>query len=153
MKKYFFILFLSILTSNCTLDKVINDHGTKFIDEKEKKLIVNSTNKNDIIKLLGPPSTKSMFDNDVWIYIERNKAKRSLLSIGAEKTYTNNVLVLEIDNKGLLVKKELHQIDKMNKINFSNDKTTVNYSKNSFTYDFLNSLRQKINNPKNSRQN
>ena len=75
------------------------------------------------------------------------------MSIGGEKTYANNVLVLEIDNKGLLVKKELHQIDKMNKINFSNDKTSVNYSKNSFTYDFLNSLRQKINNPKSNRQN
>ena len=45
--------------------------------KKKSDLIVNRNNKNDITKLLGPPSVKSTFDNDVWIYIERKKQQIS----------------------------------------------------------------------------
>ena len=66
-----FIIFVFLFISNCTLNKVIKHHGVHFLDKKENALVLNITNKNDILKILGPPSTKSSFDNDVWIYIER----------------------------------------------------------------------------------
>ena len=72
---------------------------------KQAKLKINFTNKNDIIKLIGPPSTKSTFDNDVFIYIERKTSSSKLSKLGKKKLLTNNVLVLEIDNTGLLLSK------------------------------------------------
>ena len=144
MKKTLYLFIVYAFISNCSLDKVVNNHGVKFIEIKEKQLFLNKSNKNDIIEIMGPPSTRSMFDNDLWIYIERKNTKKSILSFGSKITEINNVLILEIDNKGLLVKKDLYQIDKMNKIKFSTENTSVNYSKNSFVYDFLSSLRQKV---------
>ena len=133
--------------SNCTFNKVIKHHGVHFLDKKQETLYISKTNKNDILTELGPPSTKSTFDNDIWIYIERKTSKRSLFTLGKKKLYKNNVLVLEIDNKGLLVKKDFFDINDMNKLEFSENKTTVQYTKNSFVYDFLSSVRQKVNDP------
>ena len=145
MKILLIILFLFI--SNCTLNKVVKHHGIHYLEKKQKFLIVNLTNENDIISLLGPPSTKSKFDNDTWIYLERKTSKDSLIKLGKKITIVNNVLVLEIDNKGLLVKKEFLSINDMKKIKFSNKTTENKYSKNSFVYDFLSSMRQKVNDP------
>ena len=144
MKKTLYLFIVYAFISNCSLDKVVNNHGVKFIEIKEKQLFLNKSNKNDIIEVMGPPSTRSMFDNDLWIYIERKNTRKSILSFGSKITEVNNVLILEIDNKGLLVKKDLYQIDKMNKIKFSKENTRLNYTKNSFVYDFLSSLRQKV---------
>ena len=110
-----------------------------------KKIQVNTTNRNDLIKIFGEPSTKSTFDNDVWIYIERKITNTHLL--GRRELIVNNVLVLEIDQRGLLAKIDFYNIDDMKKIKFDKDKTTIAYKKRSFVYDFLSSMRQKINDP------
>jgi len=117
------------------------------LEKKQEKLILNTTNKNDITKILGPPSTKSSFDNDVWIYIERKTTTNHLFKLAKEKIIVNNVLVLEIDNFGLLVNKEFYNKDKMNDLIFSEDETKNMISKKSFVYDFLSSMRQKLNDP------
>ena len=150
MKILLILLFLFI--SNCTLNKVVKHHGIHYLEKKQKFLIVNLTNENDIISLLGPPSTKSKFDNDTWIYLEIKTSKDSLIKLGKKITIVNNVLVLEIDNKGLLVKKEFLNINNMKKMKFSKNTTAINYSKNSFVYDFLTSLRQKISDPRSKRR-
>ena len=147
MLKILYIILLSLIVTNCSLKKVEKHHGVPFLEKKQASLVVNETNMNDIKKILGNPSTTSKFNNDIWIYIERKTSKRSLFTLGKKKLYKNNVLVLEIDNKGLLVKKDFFDIDDMNKLEFSEDKTTVQYTKNSFVYDFLSSVRQKVNDP------
>ena len=110
-----------------------------------KKIEVNSTNKNDIVKIFGEPSTKSTFDNDVWIYIERKITNTHLL--GRRELIVNNVLVLEIDERGLLAKMDFYNKDDMNKINFEKSRTELSYGKRNFIYDFLSSVRQKVNDP------
>ena len=110
-----------------------------------KKIQVNTTNRNDLIKIFGEPSTKSTFDNDIWIYIERKITNTHLF--GRRELIVNNVLVLEINQRGLLAKIDFYNIDDMKKINFDKDKTGVSYRKKSFVYDFLSSMRQKINDP------
>ena len=129
------------------MNKVTKHHGVRFLDVKQKKLALNTSNKNDIISLLGSPSTKSTFNNDLWIYIERTISKKPLIKLGQDEIITNNVLVLEINNEGLLVKKDLYDINKMNELEFASSSTEKNYSKTSFTYRFLSSMRQKINDP------
>ena len=131
--------------SNCSLNLVDDHHGVYFIEKKMKKIQVNTTNKNDLIKIFGEPSTKSTFDNDVWIYIERKITNTHLF--GRRELIVNNVLVLEIDQRGLLAKIDFYNIEDMKKIKFEKDKTEITYRKRSFVYDFLASMRQKINDP------
>ena len=154
MNKIFFITII-FLISNCTLNDVVKHHGVHFLDKKQKKLVINGTNKNDIISILGPPSTKSTFDNDVWIYIERKTQKASVIKLGKKKLTVNNVLILEINNRGLLESKQFLNIDDMKKIKFAEQTTVISYNKSTFVYDFLSSMRQKINDPlgKRSRRN
>ena len=146
MKKILFI-FIFLFIANCTLNKVVNHHGVHFLKEKQEKIILKKTNVNDIVNLFGPPSTKSTFDNDVWIYLERKITKGPLITLGRKKLLVNNVLILEIDNRGLLVKKDFLDIDKMNKINFSTNETKGLSRKDNFIYNVLTSLRHKINDP------
>ena len=110
-----------------------------------KKIQVNTTNKNDLMVIFGEPSTKSTFDNDVWIYIERKITNTHIM--GRRELVVNNVLVLELDERGLLAKIEFYDIEDMNKLKIDQDITDVGYNKKSFVYDFLASMRQKINDP------
>ena len=144
MKKLLLISLLLIIT-NCSLNLVDDHHGVYFIEKKMKKVQVSTTNKNDLVKIFGEPSTKSTFDNDVWIYIERKITNTHLL--GKRELIVNNVLVLEIDKRGLLAKIDFYNIDDMNKMKFDKDNTDIAFSKRSFIYDFLSSMRQKINDP------
>ena len=145
-KILFFIIIFFI--SNCSLNKVVKHHGVPFLEKKQQKLTLHNSNKNDITKLLGPPSTKSTFDNDLWVYIERKTTNSTrLLKFGQRELIVNNVLILEIDTKGLLVKKDFYNKENMEKIKFSKDITTISYNKRSFVYDFLSSMRQKVNDP------
>ena len=141
------LLFILIFILSCTTNKVVKHHGVHFLDKKHQKLEIKTSNKNDIIKLLGEPSTKSNFDNDVWIYIERKISTGSIFKLGKEKLITNNVLVLEIDDLGLLADIKFYDKNTMNDIEFISTSTDSAYKKRSFVYDFLSSMRQKINEP------
>ena len=147
MIKILYIIFLSLIVANCSFKKVVKHHGVPYLEKKQSSLFVNKTNTNDIRELLGTPSTKSKFDNDVWIYIERKQTQSELRNLGQMKIYENNILVLEIDKYGVLKKKEFYNEDDMKKIKISKDITGKKFKKNSFIYDFMSSLRQKINDP------
>ena len=126
---------------------MVKHHGVPFLDKKQTKLIVNKSNTNDIKNILGNPSTKSKFDNDVWIYIERKQSQSKLKNLGKMVIYKNNVLVLEIDNSGILKKKELYNMKDMENIKVVKETTEEGFRKNSFIYSFMSSMRQKINDP------
>jgi|TARA_B110000483_G_scaffold242230_1_gene327347 outer membrane protein assembly factor BamE (lipoprotein component of BamABCDE complex) len=147
MKNLFLIILISLFFSSCTLKKSINHHGVHFLKKKQDKLLINTSNKNDIIKLLGSPSTKSTFNNDLWIYIERKVDNSTLTKWGKKKLIVNNVLLLEISSTGLLEKKELLDLNNMQDFKFTEQTTGVDYKKNTFVYEFLSSMRQKINDP------
>ena len=147
MPKILYIIFLSLIVSNCSFKKVVKHHGVPFLEKKQLSLIVNKTNKNDILKILGNPSTKSKFDNDIWIYIERKQTQSKLKNLGRMKIFKNDVLVLEIDDYGILKKKEFYNKDDMKKIKIVEATTQAGFKKNSFIYDFMSSMRQKINDP------
>ena len=131
------ILITLLLTlSNCSLNKVVRHHGIHNLENKQLNLRINETNKNDILKIIGPPSTKSVFDNDIYIYIERKTTGSKISKLGKKKLLVNNVLVLEINDKGLLVKKNFYDKTEMQKITFDKKETDVNYSKQSFRQNF-----------------
>ena len=142
-----FLLIITLLLTNCSLNKVVHHHGVHNLEKKQLKLKSNFTNKNDILNLMGPPSTKSTFDKDVYIYIERKTSSTKLSKLGKKTILVNNVLVLEIDNKGILVSKKFYNKDDMEKVKFAEAETTIMYSKRTFIQNFLGSLRQKIDDP------
>ncbi|MDC0569559.1 outer membrane protein assembly factor BamE [Candidatus Pelagibacter sp.] len=147
MKKYFIILLLTIFIPNCSLNKVIKHHGTHFLDKKEKQLVILKSNRNDVMSNLGPPSTESYFDNEMWIYIERKTTSTKLTRLGKYELLVNNVLLLEFNDRGLLSSKKFYNKEDINDIKFDTNETGINYSKNSFLYSFFNSMRQKIDDP------
>ena len=144
-KLYIFLLFL--ILSNCSFKTVIKHHGVPFLEKKQASLIVNKSNKNDIINILGNPSTKSKFDNDLWIYIEMQQTQSKLKNLGRMKIFKNNILVLEMDNYGILKKKDFYNKDDMEDIKIAMETTESGFKKNSFIYEFMSSMRQKINDP------
>ncbi len=146
MKKILIACIL-IFISNCSIKKVVKHHGVHNLEKKQAKLIVNETNRNDILNLIGPPSTRSSFDNDIFIYIERKTSNSKLSKLGKKKLLVNDVLLLEIDERGLLVNKKFYDMNDMQQIEFDEENTFIGYRKNTFIYDFLFSLRQKIDDP------
>ena len=153
MHKILYIIFFSLIVTNCSLKPLVKHHGIPFLEEKQKKLIVNKSNKNDITQILGIPSTRSKFDNDVWIYIEKKQTRSGLKNLGRTKIFKNDILVLEIDNYGILKKKKFYDKDDMKKISIVKDTTDDGFKKSSFIYNFMSSMRQKINDPLGQRVN
>ena len=96
------------------------------------------------MQIFGEPSTKSTFDNDIWIYIERKITNSHFL--GKRDLIVNNVLVLEIDEKGILAKKKFYNIEDMKDVKFDTDRSE-SLQKRNFVYNFLSSMRQRINDP------
>jgi outer membrane protein assembly factor BamE (lipoprotein component of BamABCDE complex) len=147
MIKILYIILISLIVSNCSFKKVVKHHGVPFLEKKQQSLIINEANKNDIIRVLGNPSTTSKFNNDVWIYIERKQTQSKLKNFGKMKIFKNDTLVLEIDSYGVLKKKDFYNINDFEDIKISKDITGTKFRKNKFIYDFLSSMRQKINDP------
>jgi len=150
--KYIVFILSFLLFSNCSLNKVVQHHGVHNLKKKQEKLMINVSNRNDIIKVIGPPSTKSSFDNDVFIYIERKTSSSKISKLGKKNLLVNSVLILEIDDRGLLIDKSFLNKDDMKKIKFDTAETVASYSKKSFIYNFLYSLRQKIDDPLNKKR-
>ena len=147
MKKIY-LFFILIFISNCSLNKAIQHHGVHNLQKKQEKLKINISNKNDVLKIIGPPSAKSTFEDDIYIYIERKTSSSRLTRLGKKILLVNNVLILDINNKGILVKKEFFNKDDMNKLNFDKTETKADHSKKSFVYNFFYTLRQRIDDPK-----
>ena len=122
-------------------------HGVNYLEKKHKEIIVNKSNKNDIIKVLGPPSTKSSFNDNLFIYIERRTSSSKISRLGKKTLLTNNVLILELDNRGILSNKIFLDKEKMQDLKFSEDLTGISYRNKSLVRDLLSGLINKINDP------
>ena len=145
MKKYIYlsVIILFFITA-CQLKEVKKTHGIAYLEKREKLIVVNKSNKNDTINVLGQPSTKGMTDDNLWIYIERTTTRGSLFMLGRSYLKKNNVLVLEFDKYGILTKKEFYNKKKMKKISFAKDVTVNEIRKENFIEGFLSSVRQKM---------
>ena len=134
----FFILL------GCQLQEPAQNHGILFLENRSNKLMVNKSNKNDVLKIFGQPHTKTFNEDDTWIYIERTLSKGKYHKLGRHKLKTNNTLILNFDKYGVLVSKDLYDKDKINEIQFSKKETENNLSKKSFVETFLNSVKKKM---------
>ena len=141
------LIILAIFLSGCKLNKVVNHHGIHNLEAKSKELFINKTNINQIRNLLGPPSSTSYFDEDILIYIERKTSNSKLLKLGKKKLITSNVLLLELDNRGMLINKEFLKQNDLNKLKFTNKTTKTTADQESFVSRALSGIITKIDDP------
>ncbi len=144
--KYISFIFIFFFTLNCSINKVSNTHGFRFIEKKYDKILLNKTNKNDIRNSIGPPSSISKF-GDTWFYIERRKTNQSLFKLGKKKISSNNIIILEFDNMGMVSKKKLLDLSNMNDLKIAEKMTEKKFSQDNMIYNVLTTLREKINAP------
>jgi len=144
MKKSILLFLIFTFFVSCQRNEVIKTHGISYLEKREKLIFLNKSNKNDVVKVFGQPSTKGMTDDNLWIYIERTTNKGKLLKLGKTVLTKNNVLVLEFDKYSVLQKKNFYNKDNMKKLAFSEDITINEIKKENFVYSFLSSVRQKM---------
>ena len=141
------LIILTIFLTSCKLNKVVNHHGIHNLETKSQELLINQTNINQIKDLLGPPSSTSYFDKDILIYLERKTSNSKLLKLGKKKLIANNVLILEVDNRGMLINKEFLNQSDLNKLKFTNKTTKTIADQESFVSRALSGVITKIDDP------
>ena len=144
--KYIFFFSIFLLTLNCSINKVSNIHGFRSLDKKSEKILLSKTNKNDVRKIIGPPSSISNFD-EIWFYIERKKTNQKIFKLGKQKISKNNVLIIKFDKKDMVISKEIIDLEDMNKIKIADKKTLKKFKQDNMIYNVLSTLREKINAP------
>jgi len=137
-------VFLTVFLSNCQKNRVIKTHGIFYLQNRAVLLKVQTSNRNDTIKILGKPHTKSLYEQNTWIYIERSKTRGKLLKLGRDLLLNNNVLVLKFDKYGILEEKLFYDKKEMNEYKFAKAETENTVRRGSFVRSFVNSLRQKM---------
>jgi outer membrane protein assembly factor BamE (lipoprotein component of BamABCDE complex) len=145
MKNTVILLLISLVfLTECQRTKLSKTHGISYLDKREKLIIVNKSNKNDAIKVLGQPATKGMTDDNLWIYIERTITRGKTLKLGGSELTKNNVLVLEFDKYGVLNNKTFYDKKNIKDIKFAKAITVNDIKRENFVYSFLASIRQKM---------
>jgi len=141
------LIILAIFLSSCKLNKVVNHHGVHNLEVKSEELLIKETNINQIRSLLGPPSSTSYFDDNILIYLERKTSNSKLLKLGKKKLIASNVLLLEVDNRGMLINKEFLNQDDLNKLVFTKKTTKKTGNQESFVYRALSGVITKVDDP------
>jgi outer membrane protein assembly factor BamE (lipoprotein component of BamABCDE complex) len=145
MKNTVILLLISLVfLTECQRTKLSKTHGISYLDKREKLIIVNKSNKNDAIKVLGQPATKGMTNDNLWIYIERTITRGKTLKLGGSELTKNNVLVLEFDKYGVLNNKTFYDKKNIKDIKFAKAITVNDIKRENFVYSFLASIRQKM---------
>ena len=135
LKIIFAILFFQL--NSCGL-KVVENHGQIY--EKNinfKELQVGKTTKNEIVELLGSPSTTSNFDNEQsWIYIS-SEFKKFIFLDGSNTD--QKILILSF-NQNTLKNKELLSKNDINNIEYEETLTDSRGKKVNWIKDFFSNL-------------
>ena len=142
--KYFILLFILITFSNCQMYESSNTHGIVFLDNRSNKLIVNETNMNDVLNIIGQPHSKSINNENEWIYIERVLVKGDYHNLGRNILKSNNVLILQFNKYGILTNKQMLNKSDIEKLNFAKNTTYNKLSQKSFVEKLLSSLKAKM---------
>ena len=141
------LIFIFLFIISCSSNRLSNNHGLTSLQAKYDKIIINKTNKNDILKIIGPPSSISNFDKSRWFYIETKKTNQSLFKLGIQKIEKNNILIVKFDNKGILNQKKILDLNDMNDVKYVKKITSKQYEKNNTLYKIFSSIREKANAP------
>ena len=139
--KKIIILFTFFLIS-CTLNKIDNIHGISNLENKLKLIKPNITNKNDIIKILGP-SPLEFNENRRCSYFEVRETKTKY---GKRDIYVNDYVEIYFDKYGITKSIDFYNLKNMKKISFSKDRTKTLAIEDTFSKNLLSSTRKRMEN-------
>ena len=144
LSKFIIILVFFIFFTGCQLQEPYKNHGILFLENRSAKLKIDVSNKNDVVKVIGYPHSKSINDENEWIFIERTLTKGEFHKLGRNIIKESNILVLKFNEYGILKEKLFLTKDDINKLAFSDSETLNELSQKSFVQKFLTSLRDKM---------
>ena len=128
--------------TSCTLNKVDNVHGVSNLKNKISLIENNKTNKNDIIKILGPMPVIDKKENR-WAYFEVRETKTKY---GKKDIYVNDYIEIYFDRYGIVKEFKFFNLNNMNDIKFAKEETRTLGVKDTFTKNLLSSTRQRMEN-------
>ena len=140
----FFLTLSFLILVGCQLQEPTKNHGILFLENRANKLTLNKTNKNDVLTIIGQPHSKSINDENIWVYFERTLTKGKYHKLGRHELKTNNTLILNFDKYGILKTKDFYDKDDLNKVKFSKKTTDNDLSQKSFVETFLQSVKKKM---------
>ena len=138
------LLIILFILSGCQLQDPDKNHGILFLENRSNKLVIKKTNQNDVLEIIGQPHSKSINDENIWIFIERTLTKGKYHKLGQHVLKTNNVLVLTFDKYGVLSSKEFYNKDDIKKVKFAKKETQNELTQKSFVESFLSSVKAKM---------
>jgi len=138
----YFIVFIILI--GCKLQEPLKTHGIIFLENRSQKLVLNQSNKNDVIRIMGRPHIKEDEINQSWIYLERILSKGKYHKLGRHMLKENNILVLNFDKYGVLKNKKFLKKEDIKRLEFSQKITENELTKKSFVQKFLQSVKQKM---------
>ena len=138
---YSLVFFILI---SCKLQEPLKTHGIIFLENRSQKLVLNQSNKNDVIRIMGRPHIKEDEINQSWIYLERILSKGKYHKLGRHILKENNILVLNFDKYGVLKNKKFLKKEDLKKLEFSQKITENELTQKSFVQKFLQSIKQKM---------
>ena len=133
-----------VFLANCQLQEPKKLHGINYLENRENLLLINKSNKNDVINLLGSPHSISINDENKWFYFERMITRGKLHKLGRNVLKKNNILEIEFNKYGILANKKLYTKDDMRKVKISKKQTENTVRQKSFIDTFLSSVKQKM---------
>ena len=139
-----FYLLIFIILIGCKLQEPLKTHGIIFLENRSQKLVLNKSNKNDVIRIMGRPHIKEDEINQSWIYLERILSKGKYHKLGRHILKENNILVLKFDKYGVLKNKKFLKKEDLKKLEFSQKITENELTQKSFVQKFLQSIKQKM---------
>ena len=140
--KWLYIFFLSFLLVSCTLNKIDKVHGVSNLNSKLKLIKINRSNKNDIVKILGPVLVKDK-DENRWTYFEIREAKTKY---GKRNIYLNDYVEIYFNKYNVVNKIDIYNLNNMNQYKFVKNKTKTLGVKDTFSKNLLNSTRKRMEN-------
>ena len=141
-KKVTLIVFCISTVLSCSYKPVTKTNGIQNLDKRTELMTVGTTNKNDIIQLIGQTILKEQPNENIWAYVETVEQKK----FGKKKIIKNTLLILEFDSKGLLKNKKIFNKKDFNKLKFDEASTESYGLNNSFSKRIFSSIKKRAQN-------
>lgn len=139
----FLIIFLTQIS--CSLKKIDYVHGVPNLKNKTSLIKLNNSNKNDVIKFLGPSLIVNNPENK-WAYMEVRQTRNNF---GKKHIYLNDYTEIYFDKYGVVKKINFYDLKLLKNIKFTEEKTEVLAINETMLKNILSSTRKRIENKMN----
>ena len=140
----YIICYTIILVLIYSCSPRISRHGNFFTVEEFNILRSAKLNKSEILEILGQPSTKSTFSDNVWYYIYFVQKERAVFEV---RNTDNTVLKIKFDSKQNVEKYNITRNEVSINIDINNDSSENSSFKRGLAPELLNSFIRRIEEP------